>query len=129
MGERDLVLQCLGRCVAIYTRCKICDGYDFICRVFCRFIDTRAGVVFGSCSGKRWSVRSGLGRLHMWWLWRRQSGFELIVFERVGEWGGSVRLVNICVLVCVLRMWKLLLTVFPVCVVCGYPLMLRNMHL
>jgi hypothetical protein len=24
-GERDLVLQCLGRCVAIYTRCGICD--------------------------------------------------------------------------------------------------------
>jgi hypothetical protein len=27
MGERDLVLECLGRCVAIlvYTRCGICD--------------------------------------------------------------------------------------------------------
>jgi hypothetical protein len=30
MGERDLVLQCFGRCVAIYTRCGIFDGYDFI---------------------------------------------------------------------------------------------------
>jgi hypothetical protein len=40
MGERDLVLQCLGRCVAIYMGCGLCDGYDFICRVFCRFIDT-----------------------------------------------------------------------------------------
>jgi hypothetical protein len=30
MRERDLVLQCLGRCVAIYTRCGICDGYDFV---------------------------------------------------------------------------------------------------
>jgi hypothetical protein len=28
-GERDLVLQCLGRSVAIYTRCGLCDVYDF----------------------------------------------------------------------------------------------------
>jgi hypothetical protein len=86
MGERDL-LQCLGRCVAIYTRCGICDSYDFICCVFCRFIDTWAGVAFGSCFGKRWLVRSWLGRLHRW------LGF------------------------------------FPVCVVSGYPIMLRNMYL
>jgi hypothetical protein len=46
MGERDLVLQCLGRCVAIYTGCGMCGGYGFICRVFCRFIDTWAGVFF-----------------------------------------------------------------------------------
>jgi hypothetical protein len=37
--------------------------------------------------------------------------------------------VNIFVLVCVLRTWRLLLTVFfLVCVVCGYPSMLRNIH-
>jgi hypothetical protein len=52
MGERDLVLQCLGRCVAIYALCGICDGYDFVCCVFCRFIDMWAGVVFGSCFGR-----------------------------------------------------------------------------
>jgi hypothetical protein len=45
MGERDLVLQCLGRCVAIYTGCGIWDSYDFICRVLCGFIDMWAGVV------------------------------------------------------------------------------------
>jgi hypothetical protein len=28
IGERDLVLQCLGRCVSIYTGCGICDGYE-----------------------------------------------------------------------------------------------------
>jgi hypothetical protein len=49
MGERDLVLQWLERCVAIYTRCEICASYDFICRVFCGFVNIRAGVVFGSC--------------------------------------------------------------------------------
>jgi hypothetical protein len=27
-------LQCLGRCVAVYTGCGICASYDFICRVF-----------------------------------------------------------------------------------------------
>jgi hypothetical protein len=48
MGERDLVLQWLGRCIAMYTRCGICGSYDFICRVFCRFVDMWAGVVFGS---------------------------------------------------------------------------------
>jgi hypothetical protein len=37
-----------------------------LCRVFCRFIDTWAGVVFGSCFGRGWSVRSWLGRLHSW---------------------------------------------------------------
>jgi hypothetical protein len=42
----------------IYTRCGLCDVYDFICRVFCKFIDTLAGVVFERCFGKRWSVRS-----------------------------------------------------------------------
>jgi hypothetical protein len=26
-AERDLVLQCLGRIVAIYTRCGLCDVY------------------------------------------------------------------------------------------------------
>jgi hypothetical protein len=57
----------LGRCLAIYTRCGICASYDLICRVFCRFIDTWAGVVFGSCFGKRWSVRSWLGRFHRRW--------------------------------------------------------------
>jgi hypothetical protein len=36
-GEWDLVLQCLGRSVAIYTRCGLCDVYDFICRVVCKF--------------------------------------------------------------------------------------------
>jgi hypothetical protein len=30
MGERDLVLQCLGRSVAIYTGCGFCDVCDFI---------------------------------------------------------------------------------------------------
>jgi hypothetical protein len=30
MGKRDLILQCLGRCVAIYARCGICDGYDIL---------------------------------------------------------------------------------------------------
>jgi hypothetical protein len=39
-GERDLVLQCLGRSVAIYMRCGLCDVHDFICHVFCKFIDT-----------------------------------------------------------------------------------------
>jgi hypothetical protein len=29
-GERDLILQCLGRSVAIYTRCGLFDVYDFI---------------------------------------------------------------------------------------------------
>jgi hypothetical protein len=27
IGERNLVLQCLGICLAIYTGCGICDGY------------------------------------------------------------------------------------------------------
>jgi hypothetical protein len=57
-GERDLVLKCLGMSVAIYMRCGLGDVYDFICRVFCKFIDTWAGVVFERCFGKRWSVRS-----------------------------------------------------------------------
>jgi hypothetical protein len=39
-GERDLILQSLGRSVAIYTRCGLCNVYDFICRVFCKFINT-----------------------------------------------------------------------------------------
>jgi hypothetical protein len=30
MGERDLVLQWLGRCLAMYTRCGICTSYDFV---------------------------------------------------------------------------------------------------
>jgi hypothetical protein len=34
MGEREIVLQCLGRSVAIYTGCGLCNGYGFICRVF-----------------------------------------------------------------------------------------------
>jgi hypothetical protein len=72
--ERDLVLQSLGRSVAIYMRCGLCDVYDFICRVFCKFIDTWAGVIFERCFGKRLSVRSWLGRLRKWLLWRRQSG-------------------------------------------------------
>jgi hypothetical protein len=63
-GERALVLQCLGRSVAIYTVCGLCDVYDFICRVFCKFIDTWAGVVFERWFGNSWSVRSWLGRLH-----------------------------------------------------------------
>jgi hypothetical protein len=29
-GERNLVLQCLGRSVAIYTGCEFCDVCDFI---------------------------------------------------------------------------------------------------
>jgi hypothetical protein len=29
-GERDLVLQCLGRRVSIYMRCGFCDVCDFI---------------------------------------------------------------------------------------------------
>jgi hypothetical protein len=29
-GERDLVLQCLGRSVAIYMQCGFCDVCDFI---------------------------------------------------------------------------------------------------
>jgi hypothetical protein len=53
-GERDLVLQCLGRCVAIYTRCGICDGYNFVCRVLCGFIDMWTGVVFGTSNFQRW---------------------------------------------------------------------------
>jgi hypothetical protein len=44
-GNEISFLQCLGRCVAVYTRCGICTSYDFICRVFCRFVDTWAGVV------------------------------------------------------------------------------------
>jgi hypothetical protein len=68
MGEKDLILQWLGRCVSIYTRCGICASYDFICRVFCGFIDMWAGVVFRNCfTGgirKRWPARSWLGRLH-----------------------------------------------------------------
>jgi hypothetical protein len=52
-----------GEVCSYITRCGICDGYDFICRFFCRFIDTWAGVVFGNCFGNRWSVRSWLGRL------------------------------------------------------------------
>jgi hypothetical protein len=36
MGERDLVLQFLGRCLAIYTRCGICASYNFVCHVFSR---------------------------------------------------------------------------------------------
>jgi hypothetical protein len=28
--ERDLILQCLGRCVAIYMQCGLCDVCDFI---------------------------------------------------------------------------------------------------
>jgi hypothetical protein len=28
--ERDLVLQCLGRSIAIYMRCGFCDVCDFI---------------------------------------------------------------------------------------------------
>jgi hypothetical protein len=58
MGEQDLVLQCLGRCVTIYTRCGICDGYDFVCRVLCGF-DMWAGVIFGSCFCQ--SVLGGCG--------------------------------------------------------------------
>jgi hypothetical protein len=56
------------RSYRVYTRCEICARYDFICRVFCGFIDTWAAVVFGSCFGNRWSVRSWLGRLHRWWV-------------------------------------------------------------
>jgi hypothetical protein len=33
-------------CSYIYVRCGLCDVYDFICRVLCKFIDTWAGVVF-----------------------------------------------------------------------------------
>jgi hypothetical protein len=80
----------LRRCVAIYTRCGICTSYDFICRVFCRFIDTWAGVVFRSCFGKRWSVRSWLGRLRRWWLWRRQVGLWSNCLRKGGEGGLDV---------------------------------------
>jgi hypothetical protein len=58
----------------LYTRCGICEVYDFICRVFCKMSDTWAGVVFERCFWKRWLVCSWLGRLHKWLLWRRQSG-------------------------------------------------------
>jgi hypothetical protein len=35
VGERDLILQMLGRCLPIYMWCGICASYNFICRVFC----------------------------------------------------------------------------------------------
>jgi hypothetical protein len=41
MGDRDLVLQCLGRCVAIYTECGICDGYELY--LLCHLISTSIG--------------------------------------------------------------------------------------
>jgi hypothetical protein len=35
---------------------------------------SRPGLKYAMYAGMRWSVRSWLGRLHSWWLWRRQSG-------------------------------------------------------
>jgi hypothetical protein len=46
IGERDLVLQCLGRYVAVYRMWNL--RWLRLCRVLFSF-DTWAGVVFGSC--------------------------------------------------------------------------------
>jgi hypothetical protein len=79
-GERDRVLQCLGGGrVTIYMRCLQ------LYRVFCKFIDTWAGVVFLRCFGQRWSVRSWVGFMSDC-CGEDSRACEVIVFERGGGW-------------------------------------------
>jgi hypothetical protein len=75
-------------------------------------IDTWAGVVFGKCFEKRWSVRSWLGWFHKWWLWRIQSGLWSNSLRARGVYISDYLRVGVCATYvavdgfsCVRHMW------------------------